>query len=377
MTLAKKLKTHGKWTIVWIATSEAYTYVFPHCCKELLKYGKHIQQFFAAYPVLQHKHIFYFNTAVRQRESLLNETCYSLTSPSLKISESIGCTAPWHLLKQELVGPSNTGEEEEVYRRHVSDGMKGTALWVLQEHAYTLISVTDVTANNTQGPIAWLNRSKLPGVEQWSDCSKYAQDFWVKNKSEHMPTPDYSLMALALPSPPDNELCNMTAWSTIHFNPNLFHIVTPINVNTLHYYLVHHSNQPLVFSALGGLYNGFWPWADTSGPDVPIIFDQPAHPLQEDIHHQFVYKQCDVEIKHSHFLEAFEENLLSGIYSVPVGVVPKPHTDRKKFRLVVDHSIEQFSLNSFIAREDAKTCLDTLHQLSKALVDTKWQYPLI
>ena len=197
----------------------------------------------------------------------------------------------------------------------------------------------------------------------------------MENEPECVSTADYSLTAPPLPTPPDNELRNKSAWATIHSHPHLFHIITPFNVNALRHYLMCHPNQPLVFSALAGLRNGFWPWADTFGPDVPITFDQPPHLLKEEVHRQFVRKQRDVEIELGHFSEAFGEDLLPGMYSIPIGVVPKPHTDGKKFRLVVDHSTGKFSLNSFISREDAKTHLDTLHQLGKALVDAKQQYP--
>jgi hypothetical protein len=58
--------------------------------------------------------------------------------------------------------------------------------------------------------------------------------------------------------------------------------------------------------------------------------------------------------------------------TIPLWVVPKPHTD--KLRLVVDQSAGDFSPNSFIASEDARVHLDSLHALGAALIRVREQY---
>ena len=61
--------------------------------------------------------------------------------------------------------------------------------------------------------------------------------------------------------------------------------------------------------------------------------------------------------------------LLPGMMTVPLWVVPKPHSD--KLRLVVDHSAGDYSPNSFISPDDGSVHLDTLHVLGKALLNVK------
>ena len=55
--------------------------------------------------------------------------------------------------------------------------------------------------------------------------------------------------------------------------------------------------------------------------------------------------------------------------TIPLWVVPKPHSD--KLRLVVDHSAGDYSPNSYIPPEEASVYLDTLHILGKALLDVR------
>ena len=51
--------------------------------------------------------------------------------------------------------------------------------------------------------------------------------------------------------------------------------------------------------------------------------------------------------------------------AIPIGVVPKPHSD--KLRLVVDQSSGDYSLNSFIPRQDVTVPLNNLHDLGAIL----------
>jgi hypothetical protein len=56
--------------------------------------------------------------------------------------------------------------------------------------------------------------------------------------------------------------------TTIAKHPDLFKVVTPINVEVFAHLLGDHPNQPFVRSVCDGLRNGFWPWADTLLPGV-------------------------------------------------------------------------------------------------------------
>lgn len=82
-------------------------------------------------------------------------------------------------------------------------------------------------------------------------------------------------------------------------------------------------------------------------------------------HFGFMKEQRDEEIRLGQFSVAFQE-LSPGMTTIPLWVVPKPHSD--KLRLVVDHSVGDFSPNSYISPDDASVHLDTLHVLGKALI---------
>jgi hypothetical protein len=168
-----------------------------------------------------------------------------------------------------------------------------------------------------------------------------------------------------LPQPPANEFLNLAALSTIRDHPHLFRIVCPVHVQTFRRYLSSHPNQPLVSSVCQGLVSGFWPWAVTDDPNRPCTWDNSSRPLKSEAHIAFVREQRDVEIQLGHFSPAFGPDLLPGMFSIPLGVVPKPHST--KLRLVVDHSAEPFSLNSMIPRDKVAVPLDNLHHLGSAL----------
>ena len=93
--------------------------------------------------------------------------------------------------------------------------------------------------------------------------------------------------------------------------------------------------------------------------------------LKNPEHLRFMRDQRDEEIKLGHFSVAFDM-LLPGMTSIPLWVVPKPHSD--KFCLVVNHSAGDFSPNSYIPSDEASVHLDTLHVLGKALIRVKQQH---
>jgi len=62
---------------------------------------------------------------------------------------------------------------------------------------------------------------------------------------------------------------------------------------------------------------------------------------------------------------AFGLDLLPSMYSMPIGVMPKPHS--MSSCLITDHSAGEFTLNNFITREDSMTHLDNLQDFGTAL----------
>ena len=175
----------------------------------------------------------------------------------------------------------------------------------------------------------------------------------------------YTEIMPALPSPPENELNNEVANATIRNHPHLFQLVMPVNVDCLEQYLSSHPNQVLAHSITLGFRQGFWPYAITENVPRPSIVNNSSHVIKDPVHAQFVRKQRDYEIRLGRFSPSFGPDLLPGMTAIPIGVVPKPHSD--KLRLVVDQSSGDYSLNSFIPRQDAAVPLDNLHDLGAIL----------
>ncbi|KAH6910019.1 DNA/RNA polymerase [Coprinopsis sp. MPI-PUGE-AT-0042] len=137
-------------------------------------------------------------------------------------------------------------------------------------------------------------------------------------------TADWTLTAKPLPCPPEGELRNPVTCSTIRNNAHLFKIVTPINVDVFEKYLVSHPNREFVNSVVIGLWEGFWPFANTN------INGHPVEQVQTEVD-----KEC--------FSLAFGPDLLPGMYSMPIHAVPKPSSDT--FRLEV---ISSFPLDNIL-----------------------------
>ena len=60
----------------------------------------------------------------------------------------------------------------------------------------------------------------------------------------------------------------------------------------------------------------------------------------------FLRKQCLKERQKGFFSESFGNDVLLGMYSMPIYAVPKPHSE--DLRMVTDHSAGSFSLNNMI-----------------------------
>jgi hypothetical protein len=157
------------------------------------------------------------------------------------------------------------------------------------------------------------------------------------------------------------------ALKTLADHADLFRIVSPIDVDAFESLLADHPNQPFVRSVVVGLREGFWPWADTQPGIYPETHDASDFPLKDDRERIFVRQQRDEEIALGRFSPSFGRELLPGMYSMPIHVVPKP--DSQKLRLVVNHSMGEHSLNSMILRDSvAGSRLDTLKNLGDHLL---------
>ena len=166
----------------------------------------------------------------------------------------------------------------------------------------------------------------------------------------------YTEITLPLPDVPASKLANTAAVAAISSHAYLFMIVMPIKTNRFETLLESHPNRLLVESICRGLRQGFWPYANIDG-NTPTMWDNSSQPLSGNSL-RFALQQRDLEITADRFSPPFGPDLLPRMYSMPIGVVLKPHTTT--FRLVTDHSAGEHALNGFIAKSNVSICLDNL-----------------
>ena len=184
---------------------------------------------------------------------------------------------------------------------------------------------------------------------------------------------EWTDIAKPLPSVPELEYSNVLACHTIDRHPGLFTVDTPVNVDEFEGLLSSHPNRPFVNSVISGFRNGFWPWADTHTGEYPHTLDESLGDPRDPKEFVFICGQRDKEIAAGRFSESFGENLLPGMYSMPIHAVPKPHST--DLRLVTNHSAGEYSLNSMIKREDiAGFPLDNMTHLGEMLLKKREEF---
>ena len=184
---------------------------------------------------------------------------------------------------------------------------------------------------------------------------------------------DWTLTAKPLEGPPQSALDDEPVSRTLRENPDLFKIVTPINVDISESYLATHPNRGLVNSVCDGLRNGFWPWAVTPMPGYPTINNESKPAPIDEKRADFLRGQRDAEVAKGCFSSPFDK-LLPGMYCMPIYAVPKPHST--DLRLVTDQSYGKYSLNSMI-RHDMVTGypLDNMVHFGEMLMDLERREP--
>src|SRR6202522_4109674 len=215
------------------------------------------------------------------------------------------------------------------------------------------------------------NRESVPKRPKYLERSVWTD---VDVSPSYSPTAWGTLSDDPLPRPPPEEFANVGAVTTIHENPHLFRLITPINVDRLEKLLESHPNVPFVKSVCISFREGFWPWANTQKEKYPITWDFSDRPPKTELEAGFLRDQRDVEIAAGRYSEGFGKNLLPGMYSTPIHAIPKPRSE--KLRLVNDHSAGTYSLNSMIAREDvAGARMDSISDLIGALLRYRKRHP--
>ncbi|KAF9457517.1 hypothetical protein BDZ94DRAFT_1132023, partial [Collybia nuda] len=127
----------------------------------------------------------------------------------------------------------------------------------------------------------------------------YARDLiWTDEDNASVKPPTLAHASEIMPplSPvPTNELLNHKALNTIHNHPHLFTVSSSIDIPAFRNLLISHPNQPLVDSVCNGLQYGFWPWAETSGLNLPTTFGN-VYPLRDEGQKKIARAQRDKEI---------------------------------------------------------------------------------
>ena len=185
---------------------------------------------------------------------------------------------------------------------------------------------------------------------------------------------DWTLTAEPLEDPPCSALDDEAVTKTLHENPHLFKIVTPVHVKVFEAYLTTHPNQPFVKSICKGLREGFWPWAETPKPGYPTTNDESKLTPMDAKKAEFLRAQHDIELAKGRFSPPFTHGLLPGMYCMPIYAVPKPHSSA--LRLVTDQSYGKYSPNSMVKHEKVTGFpLDNMVLFGEMLMDLERREP--
>ena len=264
------------------------------------------------------------------------------------------------------------GESQEARKmKSVFASMGKEVVGSQTQPANTCIPVWDVANQVTVEPgVPEESEGEVLGVRP-----KYLRyNLWSLNSDPKLTAASWTETALPLKRPSLSEFTNSQACRTIANHPDLFKVVTPINVSRLRSLTSTHPNRLFVDSVLEGLSNGFWPWADTSLEGYPVTHDE-SRPLRlSPEKEEFLLKQIEHERDLDRISPSFGQDLLPGMYCMPSFVVPKPHGNG--WRLVNDFSAGCFSLNSMVDRQGITGYpLDNLSHLGELLLKKRKEKP--
>jgi hypothetical protein len=240
----------------------------------------------------------------------------------------------------------------------------------------TQLASTDMCVEPVGKP-AMENRRAERGIEDslFGTRPKYLRhNLWTPYSDPRSPAAEWTLSAQPLPQPPQIESENLLAQQTLNEKPELFKIVTPINIETLEQLSIHHPNRPFVESILEGFRNGFWPWATTVREGYPLTHNESKQIQLTPEKETFLLEQIKHEQELGRMSSDFGEELLPGMFCMPHYVVPKPHGDG--WRLVNDLSAGSFSLNSMVDHQYVTGYpLDNLSQFGDLLLRKRKETP--
>ncbi|KAF8983038.1 hypothetical protein BDQ17DRAFT_1261746, partial [Cyathus striatus] len=177
----------------------------------------------------------------------------------------------------------------------------------------------------------------------------------------------YTYHAPPLPRPPSEVSNHPFIHSLIRKHPDIFKIVTPLQVEWFEHYLTSHANRPLVESFCQGLHEGFWPFA-THWSDFLLTHNESKnHPSLSSEALAFLYAQRDQEMALGQFSAVIPHTFKQGTFCMPIHAVPK--TEPNKFCMITNHSAGKCALNLLISWEaiTGRSPLDSLKHLADSL----------
>ncbi|OCB91646.1 hypothetical protein A7U60_g1107 [Sanghuangporus baumii] len=186
------------------------------------------------------------------------------------------------------------------------------------------------------------------------------EKIWCENVS-YTPCARISLYAEPLPRPPPRSKLPPDLVRVVDEHPELFKIVTSIDVDTLEALLSTHPNRPHVESVIFSLREGFWPYAGLPKqlPDESWRQRRYYGPKQD-----FLVKYVEKEIVSQRFSRPFGRRLLKGMAAMPIHVA---RGQSGKLRLIYDHSSGENSLNSLIPKSERSAAIDRIDALIRIL----------
>jgi hypothetical protein len=215
-------------------------------------------------------------------------------------------------------------EDDRRKRMLVEDSTVKTGVASLKTNATTSMFVRNAEREDTERRLVPQKSSSM--MTDGLRPRYLRHNIWGPDSDFSPNTADWTLTAAPLEGPPQSVLDDEAVTKTINKNPDLFRIITPINVDVFEAYLVTHPNQPFVKSVCKGLREGFWPWAEAPGPGYPVINDESKPAPVDEKKADFLRRQRDVELTKDRFSAPLTHGLLPGMYCMPIYAVPKPHS---------------------------------------------------
>ncbi|KAI5124410.1 hypothetical protein M0805_008294 [Coniferiporia weirii] len=178
------------------------------------------------------------------------------------------------------------------------------------------------------------------------------------------PCSQASLNAEPLPAPPSVNELPIDLVNTVRNHPELFKIVTPIDVDIFEALLKLHPNRKFVESVVEGLRRGFWPFAQIPY-DMTVDESRKQKVREYGLRQEFLEEQLKKEVKAGRFSGPFGKRLYRGMACMPVHVGQS--LAGKKFRLINNHSAGDHSLNSLIPENERCAQADDIRALIRIL----------